>query len=125
MIKIVEVGPRDGLQNEKTLVPTSIKVDLVNRLTTTGITHIEATSFVSARSVPQLADAVEVMRHVKRRPATMYSALVPNIKGLEDAFGHHFPERIKEQFFPHEGHAAADDNPARTQQRDHVADGVG
>jgi hydroxymethylglutaryl-CoA lyase len=84
-VRVVEVGPRDGLQNEKTLVPSSVKVELIDRLTVAGITHIEATSFVSARSVPQLADAVEVMRHVKRRPATMYSALVPNIKGLEDA----------------------------------------
>ena len=62
MIKVVEVGPRDGLQNEKALVPTSIKVELINRLSAAGITHIEATSFVSPKWVPQLADAADVMR---------------------------------------------------------------
>jgi len=85
MIKIVEVGPRDGLQNEKALVPTSIKVDLVNRLTAAGITHIEATSFVSPKWVPQLADASDVLRQITRKPGTVYSALVPNMKGFESA----------------------------------------
>jgi hydroxymethylglutaryl-CoA lyase len=85
MIKIVEVGPRDGLQNEKTLVPTSIKVELVNRLSAAGITHIEATSFVSPKWVPQLADASEVMRQITRQPGTTYSALVPNMKGFASA----------------------------------------
>jgi hydroxymethylglutaryl-CoA lyase len=85
MIKIVEVGPRDGLQNEKTLVPTPIKVELINRLTAAGITQIEATSFVSRKWVPQLADATEVMRQIERRPGISYSALVPNPKGFEKA----------------------------------------
>ena len=85
MIKIVEVGPRDGLQNEKVLVPTSIKVELINRLSAAGITHIEATSFVSPKWVPQLADAADVMRQIARQPGTTYSALVPNTKGFESA----------------------------------------
>ena len=85
MIKIVEVGPRDGLQNEKALVPTSIKVELINRLSAAGITHIEATSFVSPKWIPQLADAADVMRQITRQPGTTYSALVPNTKGFESA----------------------------------------
>ncbi len=85
MIKIVEVGPRDGLQNEKTLLPTSIKVELINRLSAAGITHIEATSFVSPKWVPQLADGADVMRQIARQPGTTYSALVPNTKGFETA----------------------------------------
>src|SRR4030088_218521 len=85
MIKIVEVGPRDGLQNEKALVPTSIKVELINRLSAAGITHIEATSFVSPKWIPQLADAADVMRQITRQPGITYSALVPNTKGFESA----------------------------------------
>jgi hydroxymethylglutaryl-CoA lyase len=85
MIKIVEVGPRDGLQNEKTSVPTRIKVELINRLSAAGIEHIEATSFVSPKWVPQLADAADVMRQITRQPGTTYSALVPNMKGFASA----------------------------------------
>jgi hydroxymethylglutaryl-CoA lyase len=85
MIKVVEVGPRDGLQNEKVLVPASIKVELINRLTTAGVTHIEATSFVSPKWVPQLADGIDVMRKITRKPGTRFSALVPNTKGFENA----------------------------------------
>jgi hydroxymethylglutaryl-CoA lyase len=85
VIRLVEVAPRDGLQNEGTSVPTSIKAELIDRLSTAGITHIEATSFVSPKWVPQLADAAEVMRQIKRKPGTVYSALVPNAKGFESA----------------------------------------
>jgi hydroxymethylglutaryl-CoA lyase len=85
MIKIVEVGPRDGLQNEPSLVPTLIKVELINRLTATGLTHIETTSFVSPKWVPQLADAADVMKQIKRRAGVLYSALVPNAKGFASA----------------------------------------
>jgi hydroxymethylglutaryl-CoA lyase len=85
MIRVVEVGPRDGLQNEKALLSTSIKVELINRLAAAGITHIEATSFVSPKWVPQLADASKVMHQIKRQPGTIYSALVPNTKGFESA----------------------------------------
>jgi hydroxymethylglutaryl-CoA lyase len=85
MIKIIEVGPRDGLQNEQGVVPTLIKVELINRLTAAGMTHIEATSFVSSKWVPQLADATEVMKHIDRKAGVVYSALVPNKKGFTSA----------------------------------------
>ena len=85
VIRVVEVAPRDGLQNEGTSVPTSIKAELIDRLSTAGIAHIEATSFVSPKWVPQLADAAEVMRQITRKPGTVYSALVPNAKGFESA----------------------------------------
>jgi hydroxymethylglutaryl-CoA lyase len=85
VIKVVEVAPRDGLQNENALVSTSIKVELINRLVAAGIAHIEATSFVSPKWIPQLADAAEVMQQIKRKPGTVYSALVPNTKGFARA----------------------------------------
>jgi hydroxymethylglutaryl-CoA lyase len=85
VIRVVEVAPRDGLQNEGTSVPTPIKAELIDRLSAAGITHIEATSFVSPKWVPQLADATEVMRRIKRKPGTVYSALVPNAKGFKSA----------------------------------------
>jgi hydroxymethylglutaryl-CoA lyase len=84
-VKIVEVGPRDGLQNEKSVVATEVKVDLINRLSAAGFAHIEATSFVSPKWVPQLADASEVMEQMKRRSGTTYSVLVPNLQGVHKA----------------------------------------
>ena len=84
-VKIVEVGPRDGLQNEKALVPTEIKVALIDQLTEAGFTNIEAASFVSQKWVPQMADGAAVMARIRRRPGTLYSALTPNMKGLDAA----------------------------------------
>ncbi|MDI9849658.1 hydroxymethylglutaryl-CoA lyase [Rhodoblastus sp. 17X3] len=84
-VKIVEVGPRDGLQNESAFVASSIKIELIERLATAGCRHIEATSFVSPRKIPQLADAAEVMRAIRRAPEVTYSALTPNLKGFEAA----------------------------------------
>ena len=84
-VRIVEVGPRDGLQNEKAIVPTAAKVELVNRLSATGLKSIEATSFVSPRWVPQLADAAEVFAAIQRRPDVAYPVLVPNETGYERA----------------------------------------
>ena len=84
-IKLVEVGPRDGLQNESVLVGTDIKVDLINRLTRAGFANIESASFVSPKWVPQMADGAQVMQQALRRPGVIYSALVPNIKGFEKA----------------------------------------
>jgi hydroxymethylglutaryl-CoA lyase len=84
-VKIVEVGPRDGLQNEKSVVPTEVKVDLLNRLSAAGFAQIEVTSFVSPKWVPQLADASEVMEQMKRRSGTTYSVLVPNLQGVDKA----------------------------------------
>lgn len=84
-VKIVEVGPRDGLQNEKAMVPTDVKVALINKLTDAGFVNIEAASFVSPKWVPQMADGAEVMARIERRPGTLYSVLTPNMKGFEGA----------------------------------------
>jgi hydroxymethylglutaryl-CoA lyase len=84
-VKIVEVGPRDGLQNEKSVVATDVKVDLINRLSAAGFANIEATSFVSPKWVPQLADANEVMERIARRRGITYSVLAPNLQGVHKA----------------------------------------
>jgi hydroxymethylglutaryl-CoA lyase len=84
-VRIVEVGPRDGLQNEKAIVPTPAKVELIDRLSAAGLQCIEATSFVSPKWVPQLADAAEVMTAIDRRPGVRYPVLVPNLQGYERA----------------------------------------
>lgn len=84
-VRIVEVGPRDGLQNEKGTVPTSDKVRFVEMLAEAGLPIIEVTSFVSPKAVPQLADAGEVMVSVRRRKGTRYPVVVANIRGLERA----------------------------------------
>ena len=84
-VKIVDVGPRDGLQNEKTHVPAAAKIELVRRLQEAGVREIEVTSFVSPKWVPQMADAAEVMAGIERRPDVRYSVLTPNLKGWESA----------------------------------------
>jgi isopropylmalate/homocitrate/citramalate synthase len=84
-VTVVEVGPRDGLQNEARPVPTECKIAFLDRLAAAGLPVIEATSFVSPSAVPQLADADEVMRRIARRPGTRYVVLVPNVRGLERA----------------------------------------
>lgn len=84
-ITIVEVGPRDGLQNEKTTVATSAKIEFIDRLGSAGLTVIEATSFVAPEWVPRLADADEVYRAFQRRPGVRYPVLVPNMVGFERA----------------------------------------
>lgn len=84
-VRIVEVGPRDGLQNEKTIVPTADKIALIDRLSATGLRSIEATSFVSPKWVPQLADAAEVYAGIARRDGIAYPVLVPNETGYERA----------------------------------------
>jgi hydroxymethylglutaryl-CoA lyase len=84
-VKIVEVGPRDGLQNEKEFVATDVKVELVNRLVNAGLQNVESASFVSPKWVPQMADGAAVMAGIERRPGTIYSALTPNLRGFEAA----------------------------------------
>ncbi|MEH6633158.1 MAG: hydroxymethylglutaryl-CoA lyase [Halopseudomonas aestusnigri] len=84
-VKIVEVGPRDGLQNEKMLVPTEAKIELINRLSDTGLTAIEASAFVSPKWVPQMADASNVLAQINKHPHISYPVLTPNMKGLERA----------------------------------------
>jgi hydroxymethylglutaryl-CoA lyase len=84
-VKIVEVGPRDGLQNEKTIVPLAVKVELIDRLSDTGLPVIESGAFVSPKWVPQMADTAEVLAGIRRRLNVGYPVLVPNTKGLEQA----------------------------------------
>lgn len=84
-VRIVEVGPRDGLQNEKTIIPAATKIELINRLSATGLRSIEATSFVSPKWVPQLADAAEVYQAIDKHPGISYPVLVPNLQGYQRA----------------------------------------
>jgi hydroxymethylglutaryl-CoA lyase len=93
-VRIVEVGPRDGLQNEKDFVPTATKIELVNRLSAAGFPNIETTSFVSPKWVPQMADAGDVMGGIERRPGALYSVLTPNLRGLEGALAAHADEIV-------------------------------
>ena len=84
-VKLVDVGPRDGLQNEKQPVPASVKIELVHRLQAAGLKEIEVTSFVSPKWVPQMADNAEVMAGIARAPGVRYSVLTPNLQGFEAA----------------------------------------
>ena len=84
-VKIVEVGPRDGLQNEKQSVPAEVKIELVDRLARAGFANIEAASFVSPKWVPQMATSADVMAGITRRAGTLYSALTPNMQGFDAA----------------------------------------
>jgi hydroxymethylglutaryl-CoA lyase len=84
-VKIVEVGPRDGLQGESLFVPTAVKIELIDRLSASGLSAIEATSFVSPKWVPQMADSARVMAGITRRPGVSYPVLVPNLNGFEAA----------------------------------------
>ncbi|CEF64334.1 3-hydroxymethyl-3-methylglutaryl-CoA lyase, cytoplasmic [Strongyloides ratti] len=83
--KVVEVGPRDGLQNEKQIIPTKTKVELINKLTTTGLKTVEATSYVSPKWVPQMADHNEVISLIEHTKGVSYPVLVPNMAGLNNA----------------------------------------
>src|SRR3954462_5611179 len=82
-VKIVDVGPRDGLQNEKAQVPAAVKINLVHLLQDAGLTEIEVTSFVSPKWVPQMADNAQVMAGIHRKAGVRYSVLIPNMKGFE------------------------------------------
>ena len=84
-VRLIDVGPRDGLQNEKQPVPAAIKIELVQRLQEAGLKEIEVTSFVSPKWVPQMADNAEVMAGIERRADVRYSVLTPNLKGFEAA----------------------------------------
>ncbi|KAF7667066.1 hypothetical protein LDENG_00080030 [Lucifuga dentata] len=84
-VKIVEVGPRDGLQNEKETVPTAVKIQLIDLLSGTGLSVIEATSFVSSKWVPQMADHTDVFRGIEKVPHVRYPVLTPNMQGFQDA----------------------------------------
>jgi len=84
-VRIVEVGPRDGLQNEPAEVPTSVKLELIERLADAGLPAVEVTAFVSPKWVPQMADHTEVLERVRRKPGVRYPVLTPNLKGYEAA----------------------------------------
>jgi hydroxymethylglutaryl-CoA lyase len=84
-VRIVEVGPRDGLQNEPGAVGSAVKIELINRLAEAGLPAIEATAFVSPKWIPQMADNAEVMAGIRRKPGVAYPVLVPNLKGFEAA----------------------------------------
>ena len=84
-VTLIEVGPRDGLQNELAFVPSKHKIELINQLSQTGLKHIEVTSFVSPKAVPQLADNIEVFNTIDKLPHIHYSALVPNEHGMQEA----------------------------------------
>jgi len=84
-VRLIDVGPRDGLQNEKQPVPAAVKVELVHRLQAAGLQEIEVTSYVSPKWVPQMADNHEVMQGITRVPGVRYSVLTPNLKGYESA----------------------------------------
>src|SRR5947209_20397108 len=86
-VRIVEVGPRDGLQNESTIVPTANKTEFIKLLAAAGLQDIEVASFVHPKWVPQLADAEELIQQLEPASNVRYSALVPNMKGLERAIG--------------------------------------
>lgn len=84
-VTLIEVGPRDGLQNEANFVPTETKIEFINALSLSGLQYIEVTSFVSPKVIPQLADHTEVFKQIKKANGLHYSALVPNLKGMENA----------------------------------------
>ena len=84
-VTIKEVGPRDGLQNEKQIIPTADKITWIDSLSDSGLSYIEVSSFVSPKWIPQLSDAEDVLRHIKRKEGVTYAALVPNRRGLERA----------------------------------------
>lgn len=93
-VRLVEVGPRDGLQNEPVPVPAATKVALIEQLAAAGFPNVEAAAFVSPKWVPQMADSAQVMHQVRKRPGTVYSALVPNLKGLEAALAANIDEVV-------------------------------
>ncbi|HMT83931.1 MAG TPA: hydroxymethylglutaryl-CoA lyase, partial [Ottowia sp.] len=84
-VRLIDVGPRDGLQNEKQPVPAAVKIELVRRLQAAGLREIEVTSYVSPKWVPQMADNHEVMAGITRQAGVRYSVLTPNLKGFEAA----------------------------------------
>ncbi len=117
-VKIVEVSPRDGLQNETTPIATAIKIELIDRLSAAGFPNIEAASFVSPTWVPQMADGAAVMAGIRRNPKTIYSALTPNMQGFDAARAANVQEVVifgaaSESFSQHNINCSVDESIAR------------
>lgn len=117
-VKVVEVGPRDGLQNEPTVVPVETRARFVEALTDAGVRHVEVGAFVSPRWVPQMARTADVFGWIERRPDTVYRALVPNLRGLADALAANVDEiaifgAASEAFSQRNIHASIDESFAR------------
>jgi hydroxymethylglutaryl-CoA lyase len=108
-VTIVEVGPRDGFQNEKQFIPTEQKIKVINALSKTGLTNIQATSFVHPKAVPQLADAEEVMARIDRVPGISYRILIPNMKGVQRVISFK-PDKINLMMSVSESHNRANGN---------------
>ncbi|MBB72606.1 MAG: hydroxymethylglutaryl-CoA lyase [Legionellales bacterium] len=120
-VRIVEVGPRDGLQNETTVVPTNTKIAFIDRLSDTGLATIEATSFVAKDKIPQLADNTAVMTGISRKADVSYPVLVPNLQGLEDALASEITEigvftAVSETFCQHNINCSIDESLNRFHQ---------
>ncbi len=108
-VTLVEVGPRDGFQNEKQFIPTDQKIHIINALSRTGLKNIQATSFVHPKAVPQLADAEEVMSRINRPPGISYRILTPNLKGVQRAIPFK-PDKINLMMSVSESHNRANGN---------------
>lgn len=125
-VKLVEVGPRDGLQNESKIVPTDIKIDFINQLSQTGLSVIEATSFVSPKWVPQLADNQAVYQGINKKDTISYPVLVPNKKGMEFALQANVKEIAvfttpSEQFSQRNTNCSVKESLARSAEIIHIA----
>lgn len=108
-VTVVEVGPRDGFQSERQFIPTDKKVQIVNALLKTGLKHIQVTSFVHPKAVPQLADAEEVMSRIHRLPGVSYRILAPNLRGVQRAIPYK-PDKINLMMSASESHNRANAN---------------
>ena len=125
-IYIKEVGPRDGLQIEKTFVPTATKIEMIDRLSQCGFADIQSAAFVHPKAVPNMADAEEVLAGITRQPGVEYSALVPNLRGFQraaaagvkrvgvDAFSHRLPQH---QQYEHDDRTINQNDRAVPEQR--------
>lgn len=125
-VKIVEVGPRDGLQNEKNCIVTAIKAELITRLSDCGLSYIEATSFVSHKKIPQLADSHELLSMLTPKKGVTYAALAPNLHGLDDAIACGITEigfftTVSETFCQRNIHCSIEDSLKRLQEMQPLA----
>ncbi len=114
-VTVVEVGPRDGFQNENQFIPTGKKIQIINALSQTGLKNIQATSFVHPKAIPQLADAEEVMSKIDRPPGVSYRVLAPNLRGVQRAISFK-PQKINLMMSVTESHNRANANTTELHQ---------